>query len=49
VFLRTPGIILTFLNIGKATATKRWAQGEIFTKGGNTQKIQNAIREQGLI
>jgi hypothetical protein len=29
---QTPYMILTYFNIGKATATKRWAQREIFTR-----------------
>jgi hypothetical protein len=28
-----------------ATATKQWALGEIFTRGGNAQNKQNANRE----
>jgi hypothetical protein len=33
--------------MNKATATKRSAQRDIFTRGGNVQNKQNANREYG--
>jgi hypothetical protein len=46
-FSSAPSTVLTKIKLkDKATATKRWAMREIFTRGCNAQNKQNAIREQ---
>jgi hypothetical protein len=53
VFVRVDGALKrsisvfsrAFLNTGKATTTKRWAQRKIIMRGGNARIKQNANRK----
>jgi hypothetical protein len=45
-FLKHQALFWPEQSINKATATERWAQRKIFTRGGNALNKQNANREK---